>query len=376
MPDQAIETGAAATTVTAIPAKGPPPAPGAARAAKLASVSAGLAKAIAAETNTTSVDEPAKAESPAKAAEPQVEAKTEPKPAADADDKPDAKAEPEAKPSAEDDLQTKRGLAAVDRAKKQLLEEKARAKAELEQERADLLRDRSEFRKTATKEDELRALAKRDPLEALRRLGYATDEDEAAWEHVGRSAFPLTKDGKKDPRTREAAERAIRERGSSTKLDAAMERIEKLENELKDRDTRSQAKDFARDWTDKAIKAIPTEPTLIGKLHAKSPDKARSAILDIGARLERELGAAPTHAEAIAEYERVRRDELEEQGVDVDAMLVPTSATATKAAPSKTLDVAQPATGTKPINGATTRTEKLSAASKGLQKLWASGEQP
>jgi hypothetical protein len=70
----------------------------------------------------------------------------------------------------------------------------------------------------------------------------------------------------------------------------------------------------------------------------------------------------------IAEYERQRRAELEEQGVDVEALLKPAAAAKPTAAPSKTLDVTA-TNGTRPINGNPTRAERLAAVTAGLRKL-------
>lgn len=61
----------------------------------------------------------------------------------------------------------------------------------------------------------------------------------------------------------------------------------------------------------------------------------------------------PTHAEVIAEYEKRRREELEEQGVDVDAMLkraAPAPAAPPAKKPAATLDPTNTGGAARPVD--------------------------
>lgn len=347
----------------------------AARAEKLAKVSAGLSKLGGENTpapTAPKVDVLPSERAPEAPKAPELEAKPDPK--VDPEKPDEVEAKPEAKSDDEPDPKTAKALAAIDKQAKRFREEQAVAKREFEQEmaqqRADFARERSEFQAQRKSIEDLRARAKRDPIGHLREMGLETEDE---WETVGRGAFPHTKAGKSDPRSAAVAAQSLKEREILERVAAAEARAEAIEKSLTETQQRAEAKRHVDEWTSGAVKAIPTTPTLIGKLHAKSPEKAKQVLLDIGARLERENdGETPSHADVIAEYERARRAELEETGVDVDALLKPAAETpAKKPVATRTLDVGAPTGGVRPINDSPSRAEKLANVSAGLRKLHA-----
>ncbi len=352
------------------------------RAEKLAAVTAGLAKlepppAAAAQEPAGTVE----------AAKPAGLAGADQKPATP-DPKPDAKdaaKEPTApdKAVSEDqvDEKTAKGLAAIDRRAKQFREEQAAERAKLEIDRAELARLKAEIDGRGGSIDELRRRAKLDPVTVLAELGIESEDE---WEAVGRGAYPRTKAGKTDPRAQPAVAQTARERQLAQELADLKKTTSELAESMRTRDAQAQAQAFVSSYLDSAVKAIPAAPTLIGKLHAKSPEKARQALLELGRTMERQAMAAdgtakydpaytPSHAELIAQYEKNRRAELEEQGVDVDALLAvapakPAPAPAETKKPAATLDPTS-TTGTRPVNDKPTRAEKLAAVTAGLKKL-------
>lgn len=343
----------------------------AARAAKIAEVTKGIAK--------LSSEKPAEAktESPAASVDAVAEAPASPSSkTADAPSTEAAPVKPEPKVDETPDAKTAKSLALVDKRMAEFREEQKKAKAEfaaeIQAEREKLAKERADIGSKGGSLDELRRLAKstrlEDRLAALEKLGYDNEDDYAL---LGRAAYTRTKEGKADPRAKPLADQTAKEREYSTKMEELQSKIDQLQKEFETRDQKAASQQFIEKYLDDAVKAIPTEPTLIGKLHAKSPQKARQAMLEIGARMEKSEGETPTHAEVIAEYEKQRRAELEEQGVDVDALLKPSTATKTTTAPSRTLDPTAPS-GTRPANPNASRAEKLKAASQGLHKLWQS----
>lgn len=360
-----VPVGAVPSPAVAAPASVSTPA--AARATKLAAVNAGLAK-LASESTA----EPKAPDAPAPA--PIVDVPVEEKPAEKAPEKP---AEPAKSDDDAPDPKTAKSLAAIDKQAKKFRDEQSAAKAELALERAELARLRAEVTGKSSSFEDLQKLAKKDPLAALAKLGLSLD-DESEMERVGRAAFPHTKAGKADPRAKPIAEQSAREREWAAKFEEQEAAISELRNEFKTRDAGAQQQRFVNQYLDEAVKAIPAEPSLIGKLHAKTPQKARGVLHALGARMEREAMEAdgaktydasytPSHAEVIAQYERERRAELEEQGVDVDALLKP-AAKAAPAAPTKTLDPTAVG-GTRLINGNPSRAERLAAVTAGIKKL-------
>ncbi len=350
-----------------------------ARAAKLKNVSAGLAKLKTAEEQPHTPQAPKVEKLPSEighespAEKPkleQVEAKPdEPEPKVEepkADDKPKADEKPD-----EPDPQTAKALAAIDKQAKKFRDEQAAAKRAFDQEvaetRSELARMKAELQQTASSFDELKKHAKRDPVGVLRKLGIETEDD---WERVGRGAFPHTRAGKTDPRAIEVAARHDKDAAHDSEIAELRKTVSDLTDEIKTYKSTVESRSYVESWQAEAVKAIPKDkPTLIARLHEKSPAKAQKALLAIGAELERANdGETPSHAEVIAEFEKRERAELEDRGVDVDALLRPAPAAPAKPTP-KTLDPAMPANGTRPINGHPTREQKLAAVTAGLKKL-------
>jgi hypothetical protein len=269
-----------APAVTVVPGKAPAVST---RAAKLAAVTAGLAKLSSEQPapalegkpaeSAPVADPPAKTE-PEAPAEPKIEEKPDEKPV---ETKP---AEPDEAP----DPKTAKALAQLDKQAKKFRDEQIAAKAELAQERAEIARIKAELTGQRSSVDELRSLWKSDPLAALDRLGVKSEDDYAV---IGRAAFTQTKEGKADPRSKGAAEQTAKERALRAELEEAKSAIAELRDEFKTRDSKVQAQAFVEKYLDEAVKAIPPTPTLIGKLHAKSPAKARQALLELGARMEK-----------------------------------------------------------------------------------------
>lgn len=321
-----------------------PPSPSATKAAKLASVTAGLEKIAATEKASAPAEAISTPVVPPDAPAPPPAATTE----AAADDAPDAK--------------TAKGLAAIEKQAKKFRDEQSRAKAELDVERAEIARLRAEATGKVSSIDELKKLK---PLELLEKLGIESEDD---YDVLARAAYARTKKGKEDPRLKQQAEQTAETRDFKSKIAALEAKIEELGGEFSKRDAQAQTQSFVTKWQDDAIKAIPAEPTLIGRLATKAPEKARDVLLTIGKYLEKQSGETPTHAECIEEYEKYRRAELEETGVDVDALLRPATEAAPKRAPGKTLDITTPG-GTRPLNSNPSRAEKLAAVTAGLRKL-------
>lgn len=343
----------------------------AARASKMVSLREGLSKFKA-----TLPPDPAPGEKPVEKpvdqiAAPVVEAKPD-KLNDDLDTKPADKLNdpaPDAKPiePKQDELddKTKRGLAAIEKQAKKFRDEQATERASLALERAELARLKAEITGKASSIDELKKLK---PTDVLDKLGL----DDDGLDLVARAAYARTTKGKADPRAAAAVAEAERTRASSSHestIADLQKQIEDLKGEFTRRDQFAETRQYVTKWQDDAVKSIPVDkPTLIGKLHEKTPEKARQILLAIGQHIEKANdGETPTHAEVIAEYEKLRREELEEQGVDVDALLKPTVAPKAKAS-TKTLDVTS-VTGVRPINGSPSKAEKLAAVSAGLKRL-------
>lgn len=342
-----------------------------ARLAKMKEVSAGIAKMNAAESGgqeRAQPSPPTKVEKlPSETLETEkpvenVEAKTdEPKPA---EPKQDAKAD-------DPDPQTKKALDAIDKQAKRFRDEQAAAKRAFDQEmaeqRAELARIKAEQQSKYGAVEDLQKLADRDLIGLIRKLRPNMSEDD--WEVVGRGAFPFTKAGKADPRAAEIAARTHKETSRDSELSELRKMVTDLTEQVAASKRETEGNAFRERWLGDAVKSFPKEASLAGHLYAKNPTKVRQALLEVGMRMERDNdNETPTHADVIAEYERLCRAELEEIGIDVDALIRPAAAAPQKK-PTPTLDPSLPTGGTRPINGKPTREQKLAAVTAGLKKL-------
>lgn len=288
-------------------------------------------------------------------------------------------AKPEEPPA---DSHTAKALEAIEkrdkRAREQLAADIKSAKAELEAERAEIARLRAEISGKSSSFDDLKKLPPaRRYLEALKAVEINPD-DEETMEVVARDSYARSKSGKADPKNKAYAEQVAEKRGLETELAELRKMVEETRNEFSTRDQKAEAERFQQTYLDEAVKAIPTDPTFIGRAHAAAPARARAELLAIGQRLERDNGETPTHAEVIAEYERLAKADLVERGftdAQIAAMLTKPAATIeapAKPAPSRT--TIDPAHGsvTTPINGTPSREQKIAAARMGLQRRQAS----
>jgi hypothetical protein len=223
---------------------------------------------------------------------------------------------------ADPDLQKR--LAVVAKHEKRAKDREAAVKAAIEKERGELRREREaierEIQSARTEIDSFAKLKERarfDPAGVLKALGLADDDFGPA----ARQLWSLTKEQAADPKNREAAARMQRERESES-------RIERLERELNEQKKAAHEQASRADIAQKAetylatvIKAAGDEHPLAKRLIEKSPQKSRERFAAIADELFDRDGDLPDAEDVLAEYEKRRRAELEDDGVDVAAML-------------------------------------------------------
>lgn len=252
-------------------------------------------------------------------------------------------------------------LAIVSKHEKRSKEREAQAKAALDRERQELRRERETIdRDIQAARSEIEAFTKLkdrarfDAAGVLRALGLTDDDMEPA----SRQLWALSKAQAADPKNREAAGRMMRERESD-------DRITKLERELADQKqaaaeakAHSEAAQKGQAYLASVIKAATDEHPLAKRLIEKSPERSREKFAAIASELFDRDGDLPDAEDVLAEYEKRRRTELEEDGVDVAAMLKPRASTKANAEGSRTLgnDIGS-TTATKSNTGAVRKTQ-------------------
>lgn len=246
--------------------------------------------------------------------------------AADASKAGDDKPAVEAKPDEKVDPETAKRLAAVQKAEARSREKLNSERAEFEAQRKKLDEERAELsalRERVEKFEKLSAKAKIDPAAALEALGV---ED---FDYAARQAYARTKAQADDPKNREAAARAMREREAGDKLTATEKRIADLERKLEERDQRAQVQRQADEYmagVTKAAGAAGDDTPLLRHFMAKNPEATVQRLRRVAFDLAQEMDDIPEHADVIARYEKLRRAELDELGVDPATILSPATA--------------------------------------------------
>jgi hypothetical protein len=281
--------------------------------------------------------------------------------AADVEDEP--KPDAEAKSTPEDPTIAKR-LDKVQKAEKRAKEELAREKASLHADIDQRVKKiESEWAPRVEKAEKFEPLAPQidiDPLAVLDHLGLKPER----YEHLAKVLYTLSK-AKDDPKAREAAAELLQKRQQLSRV----EQLEKELREMKDAQTKRAAEEKAtRDAAaylstiETAAKADTSEAPLARHFLAKSPEKTRERLAQVAMALLEETGEKPDADDVLAEYERIRRAELDELGVDVDALL--------KAQPKKQTKTAEEKRTAKTLgNDLSTKTQVPRSAAKSDDEL-------
>ncbi len=233
----------------------------------------------------------------------------------------------------------------LERRARQLRKQEQRIRDRARAEREEIQRDRESLRKDREQVSEFNRLkerAKHDPVGVLRHLGLTDDDFEPVAKHI----YAQTKEAAKDPKNREAADRAMRERELQATIDSLKSRLDeqdktKAETARQERE-RAEAVRYMT-GVSKAAKPGTLAAHYLGK-GGSAAGRAMQAMAAITAELA-EDDELPLPSEVLAEYEKRRRAELEDDGVDVNALLKRRAAAPAAAASKK------PANGAAKANG-------------------------
>jgi hypothetical protein len=239
------------------------------------------------------------------------------------------------------DAETAKRLDAVAKAEKRsrdkIAADRAAAKAETEK------RD-AELKPRLEKLEKFEAAMKnvhRDPAAALALLGLG---DDAALEGFARAAFAMTEAGKKDPARAKAnadlAAQVLREREANGATEALQKRLDDLERTISTEKQQAQLEQKRTAYVDFTAKKVSDETPIAKALGEKNPDKLRAALWATTERMIADNdGEVPDPEDVLATYEKTRRAELEELGVDPATLATPkkNNQTADKKHPAKTL---------------------------------------
>ena len=169
-----------------------------------------------------------------------------------------------------------------------------------------------------------RARAKHDPIAWLKYGGFVDDDLDV----VARIAYAHSPAAASDPKNkehREAAARLARERESGEKMSTLEKRLESYEQREKDREQQTAVQRHLTDYFDGAVSAAKKygadKLPLLARHLEKSPKGALAALQNIAKDHLDRAGELPSVKDLLRVYEKNRRAELAELGVDVPALI-------------------------------------------------------
>lgn len=293
---------------------------------------------------------------------------TEEAPAPEADSAGEEAAKADAEEQPEEDPQALKGIEAIKRQHKREKEKLDRDRREMELERDKIIEEWKPLIDEAQKFKQAKARAKYDPASVLESVGLTPEDFEAA----ARQIYARSKAAAANPQTREAAERAMREREAADRL-AGMEReLEALRQE-REHERRQQTQERqVQTFLSGVEKAVTAETPLLRALLENDPQDAREQIAALAVEIIEDTGEAPDAIDVVTEFEKRQRARLKKLGLDTAA---PQATPKTKTPPAgetkrpMTLSNDLSTTSTKPRSPATDPTEEREDILKGLREL-------
>lgn len=318
-------------------------APSGARNGVAASRAATLAALEAGKVDAEPVDAPPGETTPAPEAASTDVAPAEPKPD---EAKPAAEAKAEDKPDAE----TEKRLAKVHAAEKRAKEALATERKTFADEKAQFERERHEFKGKLERFEQLAARAKYDPASVLLELGLTEDDFEPA----ARDIYTRSKAAK--PGDREASAARMQQREAQDTVAQMKKRLDEYEQREKQREVATQVEQAWQGYfgdVAKIAQADTSDASLVRSAMTKSPERTEKAMRTLANQMCQETGEWPDAADVVARYEKTKRAELDELGIDPSIVSkagakAPAAKPADeKRAPAKTLNGGE-------LNGSTT----------------------
>ena len=191
----------------------------------------------------------------------------------------------------------------------------AQQRAEFEKERADFQKQREEWQPKLEQFEALKARVAYDPAAVLMELGMG----EADFETAARQLYALSVEGKKNPALREQSARSLREKETMTKLQQLEQKHQELLQQIQEREQRAEQERQVNEYISQVEKAVGDDATIVSRMLAKSPQKARALLREAASQLYNQTGEVPDAQDVVAHLEKIKRAELDELGLDIPA---------------------------------------------------------
>jgi hypothetical protein len=193
-----------------------------------------------------------------------------------------------------------------------------RQRQRLEQERAGFERERStwqtetkQVRESLARVQTLVARAKIDPAAVLEALGLSLED----MEYAGQQCYARGKTAAADPKYRQAAERAARERELGETAAANAKRIADLEAKLESKELQAAADREVDALFERTFRKVTDATPITARLITKRPKAARAELERTAVELGAKLGRLPKVGELIAAHEKREVRALKLRGI-------------------------------------------------------------
>lgn len=196
-----------------------------------------------------------------------------------------------------------------------LKKQEARAKETLQRDRAAFVAEIEQWKPRIAKVERLEKLTKDvrfKPAEVLIELGLQESDFEAAAQDL----YARSTEGAKDPKRRDHVARLQRERERDAKLEAYEKKIDELSTKVESREQAAQDVAQLDSYFGTIEKHAGAHAPLLAKQLEANPKRARADLTRIAWELAQVTGSMPKKKVVMATYEKNRRAELEELGID------------------------------------------------------------
>lgn len=205
-----------------------------------------------------------------------------------------------------------------------------RHRTALDRDRATFDRERSDWQAQARQVVEaqkrfeaLVARAKYDPAGALAALGVSEED----FEYAGQQVFARSKKASADPKYRDAADRAMREREHTDELRQTRAELDEVKKDLAKRDQAAAAKESADLYLRRIVRKADDATPRVKALIATNPKRARAELGQTAIELaDKAGGAMPKAKDVLAAHEKKIARHLRDYGVGADTPAAGSSA--------------------------------------------------
>lgn len=219
------------------------------------------------------------------------------------------------------DKATQKRLAAIQKAEKAQKQAIAAERAKFLEEKAEWEEQSRELKKKVSNFEKAVQEGKTNPLMVMEALGFS----EESFEDLSRLFYAHSAKGKNDPRVRDLVEAGMKDRGYRDELSALRDEVRKLKQESTLKEQQAKATQAANAEIEKIVSFAQKsgDAPLLAQLMAKNPAKARFQIMSITKQLLDANDEWPDAEDVVAVFEKTRKAELEDLGIDLSAILKP-----------------------------------------------------